>query len=68
MKYQVQATWRRPLADGAYRAGRKWSDEEPVEVDVLDQDDDPPPGPSQGIRLGRKSFEALRRDPRLEVW
>jgi hypothetical protein len=68
--------------DGAYRARRKWPATEPVSVEVLDQDDDPPDHEHPHVvdgkvvgkrmvpdphRIGRKSFEAIKADSRLRI-
>jgi hypothetical protein len=68
--------------DGAYRAGRKWPATEPLAVEVLDQDDDPPgleedwivDGVRKGKRtvpdpnrIGKRSFEAIKADGRLRI-
>ena len=68
--------------DGAYRARRKWPSTEPVTVEVLDQDDDPPDLEQEHIidgvrkgtrkvphptRIGRKTFAAIKADSRLRI-
>lgn len=65
-RFLVQAAWRGPGVD-AWRAGRRWSSEDPVVVDLVDAEDDPPQEPGQGIRIGRKSLEALQGDPVIDV-
>lgn len=78
--HQVRALEREGY-NGAWRAGRKWPST-PVRVEVLDQDDDPPMveetyvGPEgktltrmvpDPLRIGRKSYQAVKDDPRIKV-
>lgn len=67
---------------GVWRAGRFWSSAELQRVEVLNQDHDPEPeevdviehGKKTGTKkvasttkIGRKTFEALKADPRLRI-
>jgi hypothetical protein len=65
-KFMVQAV-SRPGYDGSWRAGRKWPSSGPTEVELVDGDADPEHDPAKGIRLGKKSFDALKADPNLVV-
>jgi hypothetical protein len=60
---------------GAYKAGRFFPNGEEVTLEVLEADDDPPkvkapdgktevPDPK---KVGKTSFEAIKKDPRLKV-
>ncbi len=58
------------------RAGRHWPSGQPIEIVVLDQEDDPPETIKDGKsdrhsesprRLGKKSFEQVLKDGRLRV-
>jgi hypothetical protein len=57
----------RPGYDGAWRAGRKWLSGEDTEVEVVEQDDDPGQEPGKGLRVGKKTFEILKKDPNIVV-
>ena len=65
-KFHVQAV-PRPGHDGSYRAGRKWPSGAPTPVEVLDQDEDPPHDPTKGVRIGKATYEILKKDPHLTV-
>lgn len=69
----VQGTVSGRQFDGIYRAGRKWPSGSPVTVEVLDQAEDPPLVKQGDLmvadprRIGRKSYEALKSDPRIRI-
>jgi hypothetical protein len=55
---------------GARRARRHFDNGAEVRLEVLEQDDDPPdiaPGVPDPGRIGRKSYQALRDDPRIKL-
>jgi hypothetical protein len=58
---------RRPGYPGTYRAGRLWSSEQPTEIEVVDQDEDPEQKPDEPIKVGRKTFALLESDQKLSV-
>jgi len=51
---------------GKWRAGRRW-DKGGVEVEVVDQDEDPTPGDDECLRIGKKTFRALQEDESISV-
>lgn len=75
-KWQLQAVKREGYA-GVWRAGRHWPSNAPVEVEVLDEGDDPkveitdakaPGGKRMALdptRLSRASFEQVLKDGRI---
>lgn len=82
MRVQIQAL-SAPGFSGLFRARRFWPSETATEIEVIDKDDDPPdteveildPQTQQRIkrmvpdpkRIGRRSYEQIRKDPRLRV-
>ncbi len=55
---------------GARRARRHFDNGVETRLEVLEQDDDPPdirPGVPDPERIGRKSYQALRDDPRIKL-
>lgn len=78
MLIHVQGIPAVPGTPGVWRAGRFWAAGSATTVEVLGQDEDPPQvkvkGPNGEDRiipdpnkLGRKSFEALKADPRIRL-
>lgn len=65
-KFMVQAVQRQGY-DGSWRAGRKWPSSAPVEVEVVNQKEDPAASPEKGIQLGTDSWKKIQGDPSLRV-
>jgi hypothetical protein len=71
-KFAIQAVNREAQGHGgAFRAGRQWPSSAPVEVEVLEQDDDPKLAEGETAvtrrRFGKRSFETMKNDPNLIV-
>jgi hypothetical protein len=65
-KFVVHAV-HRPGYDGAWRAGRKWPSSGSVEVEVVEQAEDPPVDPTKGIIIGTATLEALLNDGHISI-
>jgi hypothetical protein len=66
MKLIIRSFPGAPGWDSVGRAGRRWP-ATGTEVEFVDSDEDPPNEPGKPVRIGRKSLEALRADPRINV-
>lgn len=51
---------------GKWRAGRRW-DKSGIEIEVVDQDKDPPAGDDACLRIGKETFRALQEDEFISV-
>jgi len=66
-KFVVQAVTRQGFA-GSWRGNRFWPSNAPTEIEVVDQEADPPADPNGGtVKVGQKTFKALHADNNLRV-